>query len=93
MAAAIVAAWCAGRIRERQRARRAVDDAYVLVDEALTQRQEARRAFEVQMEVIRHQRELLNTFANATDTIWRRDDAEAWSQLRWACHRARTELL
>lgn len=93
IAVAIVAAWFAGRIREARRNRQALNNAYRIVDEALHQRQESRRAFEVQMDVIRHQRDLLNTFSDATETIWRRDDSEAWKQLRWASHRARTELL
>ena len=93
IAAAIVAAWSAGRIRERSKVRRQLAEASRLVDEALEARKESRRAFDVQMDVIRTQRELLITFAQATERLYQCNDQDAWARLSWAAHRVNTESI
>ena len=91
--AAIGPAYLVGRWVELRRWMRQRDHAYEIVAAAQRRLNETRMAEAQALVIVRQQRELLDTFCTATDTIWRRDDAEAWSQLRWASQRARTELL
>lgn len=91
--AAIGPAFMFGRWLELRRWMRQRDHAYEIVAAAQRRLNETRMAEAQALVIVRQQRELLDTFCTATDTIWRRDDAEAWSQLRWASQRARTELL
>lgn len=93
LACATYLAYLTGRVVEVRKWKAQRAEAYQIVDKALEARKEARRAFEVQMDVIRTQRELINTFAIAADIIGKRDDFYARRQLSWASHRARTELL
>lgn len=93
IAVAIVAAYLAGSAVQRRRWARQRATVLKVVEEACEARRQSHHAFEVQMDVIRRQRQLIDSFAEATETIWVRDDAAAWQQLRTAQHRARTELL
>lgn len=92
IAAVIVGAYLAGRLRENRRWSKHRDNAIQLVEQAIEERKQARHAFDVQMDVIRTQRELLLTFAEATDRIYAHNgDPEAWRRLAFAAHRVRTE--
>lgn len=93
IAVVIVAAWTAGRWRERRRWVRQRTEACRVVDQAIAARRDSRHAFDVQMAVIRQQREMLTELVAATDTVWERNDHAAWTQLATASRRARTELL
>ena len=86
-------AYLLGRYVELRRWERQRDHIGAVLDAARTRVAEMHLAEEAALSIVREQRDLLDTFAAATDRIYQCNDPDAWSRLSWARHRARTELL
>lgn len=92
-AASIGPAYMIGRFVELRRWERQRDLAYSTVNAAIDRLAEMHRAEQHTLQIVANQRDLLDTFTAATETLYQRNDDEAWASLRWASQRARTELL
>lgn len=86
-------AYLLGRYVELRRWERQRDHIGAVLDAARARIAELHVAEESTLRIVREQRDLLDTFAAATETLYQHNDNDAWARLRWATHRARTELL
>lgn len=86
-------AYLLGRYVELKRWERQRQHTGLVLDAARARIAELHLAEESTLRIVREQRDLLDTFATATERIYQANDHDAWARLSWACQRARTELL
>jgi Ca2+/H+ antiporter len=82
-----------GRYAEMFRWQAQRDAAFGVIADAQRKIEELRTTERHSLQILAEQRDLLDTFASATETLYDHHDDTAWRQLWWASHRARTELL
>jgi hypothetical protein len=90
----VVPAYYAGRLVELKRWARQRDHAFAVVASAHRRLIETRLAEAQALRIVREQRDLLDTFADAAERLNHPGAGRiAHEQIAWAAHRARTELL